>query len=242
MKRHSLPFEPSIAKPCEESWTTMEGGQRNRHCQLCDKQVHNFAAMTPREIEKLVFKNGGELCARITRREDGSLVTLEAQPRASIAAQVAVSASLALSAAGAMAQTTEQQAKPETAVLTGTVLNPDASAPVKGATIRLRASDGSVVEVKSDPSGRFQIEVPPGTYDVIIRQNDLFGTKVSAATLHTGEQRLDLIKTHFYYVQDDGTPYSGGITMGELVSVEKFRFVSAARHPIAYLKYLARKL
>ena len=281
MKHPSLPFEPLIAKPCEESWTAMEGGSRQRHCQLCDRQVHNFAAMTPREIERLVLKSDGKLCARITRREDGSLVTLEAQPRVSIAAQVAVSASLALSAIAGAAQTVSERPSPEAkastsfigtvdisatgnglepipgevhaqidenppepardAILTGTVLRPDGSEPVANATIRLRGFGELVVEAKSDQTGRFRIVVPPGTYDVIIRQNVLFGTKVSAATLHSGEQSLEAIKTHFYYVHDDGSPYPNGVTMGEVVSIERYTFSGAVRHPLRYLKYLIRR-
>lgn len=282
MKCPSLPFEPSIAKPCKESWAAMNGGSRERHCQLCDKQVYNFAAMTPREIEKLVLKSDGKLCARITRREDGSLVTLEAQPRVSIAAQVAVSASLALSAAAGASQTVSERPLPQdksmtsfigtveisaegsglepvpdevraqidenppeparNAILTGTVLKPDGSGPIAGAAIRLLASGNLVAEAKSDESGRFSIATPPGKYDVIIRQNVLFGTRVSSVALHAGEQSLESIKTHFYYVHDDGSPYPNGTTMGVVVSIENYTFAGAARHPIAYLKHLVRKL
>ena len=101
-KQPELAFKPSIARPCEESWAAMSGGHRQRHCQLCGKHVHNFAALTVPEIERLVLKSNGSLCARITQRGDGSIVTLEArQPKARglvRAAQVAALASIALSA------------------------------------------------------------------------------------------------------------------------------------------------
>lgn len=112
MGRDKLSFKATIASPCEESWTAMQGGSRERHCQLCDKQVHNFAAMTSREIERVVREADGKLCARITRRGDGSLVTLDARPRASMAAQVVASASLAMSAASVAAQSSSEPPKP----------------------------------------------------------------------------------------------------------------------------------
>jgi len=49
-----LPFEVTVASPCEELWGAMRGSTRERHCELCDRQVHNFAALTAKEIEKLV--------------------------------------------------------------------------------------------------------------------------------------------------------------------------------------------
>src|SRR5450631_4153461 len=97
--RAKLPFEVAIEKPCEESWAAMAGDARKRHCELCDKQVHDFAAMTSREIAKLVAQSDGKVCARVTRREDGSLVTLDAGAGGGrLAAQMAVSASLLLGA------------------------------------------------------------------------------------------------------------------------------------------------
>jgi hypothetical protein len=217
----------------------MEGGSRERHCQLCDKQVHNFAAMTPREIERLVLKSDGKLCARITRRDDGSLVTLEAQPRVSVAARVAVSASLALSAAGAMGQTTEQQSTPENAVLTGTVLKPDGSSPWPEVAISLRTPNGVVANTQSDQFGHFRIATRPGVYDVVVRHYVFFGTRIPATTLHEGEQDLGTLRLVYGMVRDDGTRMDT-TTMGTVaITINRGR---AFRHPWAYLKHLARKL
>ena len=105
--RATLPFEVAIEKPCEESWAAMAGGARARHCELCDKKVHDFASMTSREIAKLLAQSDGRVCARMTRRENGSLVTLDAGSLAGggrLAAQMAVSASLLLGASSGMAQ------------------------------------------------------------------------------------------------------------------------------------------
>ena len=274
MKCPSLPFEPSIAKPCKESWAAMNGGSRERHCQLCDKQVYNFAAMTPREIEKLVLKSDGKLCARITRREDGSLVTLEAQPRVSIAAQVAVSASLALSAAAGASQTVSERPLPQDksmtsfigtveisaegsglepdpdevraqidenppepardAILTGTVLKPDGSGPFQGAMVTLTSSDSKMVLLHVDEHGAFRAAVKPGTYDIRIIGHFSNPLQIPSAILHRGEQSLETVRVPDLFEE---------VTTGGDIAIEwHFTLASAARHPIAYLKHLVRKL
>lgn len=64
-----------IASPCSESWDGMAGGAERRHCATCDREVFDFARMTPRQIEARIEASGGRLCARLTRGADG-LVTL----------------------------------------------------------------------------------------------------------------------------------------------------------------------
>jgi hypothetical protein len=239
--RDGLPFKATIERPCRELWAAMAGGARERHCELCHKQVHNFAAMTSREIDRLVREADGKLCARIWRRGSGSLVTLDARSRASVAAQIVASTSLAIGAAGALARSSVEQAKPAKAVLTGTVLKPDGSGPVEGAVISLRASNSVVATARSNQSGSFRIAAAPATYDVVIRQNVLFGTQLFSATLHDGDQSLERVKTHFYCVHD-GSPYENGVTMGILVSKVSYTFGGAVRHPWSYLKHLVRKI
>jgi hypothetical protein len=289
--RSKLSFTPTIAKPCEESWEAMDGGARARHCARCAEQVHNFAAMTAREIEKVVRATGGKLCARITQREDGSLVMLETRPGVPFAAQIAASAVLVAGAAGMSAQSSEkspaahgadaakcvkppslvagstfigqidettepglepnrevlseriggrEEAAPGQAILTGTVLKPDASGPEPGAIVSLRASSKVVATVKADDSGRFRIVAPSGTYDILIRQNMLFGARIVEAKLHEGEQSLQNIRIHFDYHQGNGSPYDG-VVMGEIAIDPAYTFSSALRHPMGYLKHLFRK-
>jgi hypothetical protein len=106
MKRRALPFELAVSNPCTESWDGMAGTTRQRHCDLCNKHVYNLAAMTPWQIEVLVAESGGNLCARVERREDGSLVTLEPSTSRAQFATLALSAALAIAPAAALAQTT----------------------------------------------------------------------------------------------------------------------------------------
>ncbi|MGH9361582.1 MAG: hypothetical protein ACRD2T_06665, partial [Thermoanaerobaculia bacterium] len=52
----------------------MQGDERRRHCLECDRQVHDFGQMTPREVAALIEASRGHLCARITRDRHGRIV------------------------------------------------------------------------------------------------------------------------------------------------------------------------
>jgi len=239
MGRDKLSFKPTIASPCEESWTAMQGGSRERHCQLCDKQVHNFAAMSSREIERVVREADGKLCARITRRRDGSLVTLDGLPRAPVVAQIVASASLAMGAAGVLAQADGQ---PSQAVLTGTVIKSDQSGPASKAEVMLISRDDVIARAETNESGQFRISAPAGLYDIAIRQSPLSGARILAVSLHDGLQILQPTRANMGIMV---SAQSGDIvTLGEMSGTftTRYSFRAAVTHPWSYLKYLARKI
>jgi hypothetical protein len=64
-----------IASPCKASWAEMVGDERVRYCGLCAKNVYNFSAMTRAEAAALVRERTGELCVRMYKREDGTVMT-----------------------------------------------------------------------------------------------------------------------------------------------------------------------
>jgi hypothetical protein len=64
-----------IAAPCEATWERMAGDERVRYCTACDLNVYNLAEMTCEEIRELVARTEGRLCARLSRRADGTLLT-----------------------------------------------------------------------------------------------------------------------------------------------------------------------
>jgi hypothetical protein len=65
-----------IASPCDADWGAMRGDDRVRFCGACQKNVYNFAGMARVEIEELLRANeGGEICARMYRRDDGTVLT-----------------------------------------------------------------------------------------------------------------------------------------------------------------------
>jgi hypothetical protein len=64
-----------IASPCRASWEGMEGDERSRHCEACNKNVYNLSGMTRAEAEALVTRAEGRLCVRFYRRADGTMLT-----------------------------------------------------------------------------------------------------------------------------------------------------------------------
>src|SRR5215470_11348444 len=69
-----------IVSPCSTDWDQMSGDEKRRFCVECDKFVYNFSQMTRQQVEAIVSIHQGQMCARITRRPDGSLLTLETSP------------------------------------------------------------------------------------------------------------------------------------------------------------------
>ncbi|HEV2666340.1 MAG TPA: hypothetical protein VG324_15580, partial [Blastocatellia bacterium] len=66
-----------VVSPCSTGWDRMSGDERKRFCSECNKFVYDFSQMTRRQVEAIVSIHQGRMCARITRRPDGSLLTLE---------------------------------------------------------------------------------------------------------------------------------------------------------------------
>jgi hypothetical protein len=64
-----------IASPCNASWDAMVGDDRVRFCGECKKNVYNLSAMSGQEAESLLAEREGDICARLYRRVDGTVIT-----------------------------------------------------------------------------------------------------------------------------------------------------------------------
>ncbi|MFN0121551.1 MAG: carboxypeptidase-like regulatory domain-containing protein [Blastocatellia bacterium] len=113
-------FKPDrlqVISPCAEAWDKMRGNEQKRWCDACHKHVHDFSQMSAREIEALLRVRQGNVCGRITRDENGRMVTRETQARlapmefvrlqppprrASVAPRLMLSAVLSLTPVGAL--------------------------------------------------------------------------------------------------------------------------------------------
>lgn len=48
--------------PCGNTWDTLDGDGKARHCAACNRQVHNLAALTPEGFEALQAAEPDRLC------------------------------------------------------------------------------------------------------------------------------------------------------------------------------------
>jgi hypothetical protein len=65
-----------VVSPCTAPWSGMVGDERVRFCGQCRKHVYNLAEMTTDEARRLITTTEGKsVCARVTRRADGTVVT-----------------------------------------------------------------------------------------------------------------------------------------------------------------------
>jgi len=114
--RRALPLLDSvrIASPCSADWNQMVGDDRVRFCGSCQKNVYDLSKMTREEGEALIRDHevAGDLCARLYRRADGTLLTADCpvglqKKRVHRAAAVLVSGgAIAASVATALAAST----------------------------------------------------------------------------------------------------------------------------------------
>ncbi len=66
-----------IASPCGARWEEMEGDERVRFCGSCQKHVYNLSAMAGADAERLLAERGDEVCVRLYRRADGTVMTTD---------------------------------------------------------------------------------------------------------------------------------------------------------------------
>jgi hypothetical protein len=67
----------TVGTPCTADWGRMRGDERVRFCTQCRKHVYNLSAMTADEAMGLIDEKEGNLCARLYRRNDGTVVTAD---------------------------------------------------------------------------------------------------------------------------------------------------------------------
>jgi hypothetical protein len=85
-KRDSSIDAVTVASPCSVPWESMRGDDRRRHCEQCRLNVYDVARLTREEAEALLLRSEGRVCARLTRRADGTVVTRDCgRARAAIA-------------------------------------------------------------------------------------------------------------------------------------------------------------
>jgi hypothetical protein len=231
MARPSRQFR--VLDACTQSWETMTGTAAERHCQSCDKVVHNFAAMTPRAIEQVLAEHEGHLCARIVRRLDGSVVTARSATHPSRAASLLVG--ITLSAGAALAE----QPGPK-AIVSGSIRATQGKALSTPGQVLFVANGEPILQTTTDASGFWTAELAPGTYDVVFRNGPLMGERVNSVQLHSGEQSFSTITEHFAFGHLEAVDKSTEdmTTMGEVVATYRYPVKYFFKHPLRYLRHL----
>lgn len=151
-----------IASPCSADWDRMEGDDRVRFCGECKKNVFNLSEMTRRDAEALLKETNGNLCARIYRRTDGTVLTEDCPVGlqtniARVRRRIGWAVTTALSFSAAQAQ--------DVGGLTGTIRNQDGSIAAK--TVVLIKGNRARFETITDERGAFKADdLPPGNYTI----------------------------------------------------------------------------
>lgn len=70
-------FTLSVPFQCPYKWSKMNGDDRVRFCNSCQKNVYNISKMSRAEAVELISEKEGELCVRFYERRDGTVVTQE---------------------------------------------------------------------------------------------------------------------------------------------------------------------
>ena len=209
-----------IPKPCPADWEEMTGNDRMRYCEECKKHVYNLSKMSRREAEALIATRGGNLCARIIRNPDGTVLTQEiissshpAIRRASPVASAVVTAILTISSS-AVAQSPALTGKPiptimkeagekkpdivpqtggGTASVTGTITDAN-GAVITAATVRLtcRLTGGQrIMSTNQDGVYNF-VQVDAGSYTLMVEAPNFTNQGVIIAVQQGEESRLDI--------------------------------------------------
>ncbi len=163
----------------------MIGDDRVRFCPQCKLNVYNFSAMPEPEIERLVARGDGRLCARWYRRADGTILTSDCPvgfrmkvKRVSKVAVAALSAATALLGAGPLVA--QNQPQPSNSILVQIEarkhgnreifvrVEDQTGAVVPGASIALLDDSKTAIATgKSDERGEFRAtQIAPGRYSV----------------------------------------------------------------------------
>ncbi len=220
---------------CPTNWEAMVGSNRKRFCNECNKHVYDFSQMTRREVEAVIEAARGNLCARVTRKPDGSIQMMEAvrpalhliSRRASPLASAVVSAMLGLSPALAtdatlappttieFDQTNAAQKKTDgtTAAIVGTVVDPQ-GAVIPGVMVTLtKAAAGEQKVTKTSESGEYRFEnLAVGKYSLRAEFPAFLTTIMEDVQVLAGQQTTVEVSLRFNAVSE---------TMGIMVIPER---------------------
>ena len=167
----------------------MPGDSRVRHCGVCDRDVHNVAAMAPAQLEAVLAQPGPLPCMRLVQYEDGSLLTarMDQKPNLLRRASMALS-TVMLVAGGAAAQTSTLPKQDQMATLQGKVVDAT-GASISHAKIELLANGKQVISAETDAQGAFVLTALPGPYTLDVASRGFKRSDAMPVQLRAGTQQ-----------------------------------------------------
>lgn len=197
-----------IASPCPKNWEGMTGDHRTRFCDLCSLHVYNISEMTRKEVETLISKTEGRICARLYKRSDGTVITKDCpvglraiRRRVSRVAGAVITTifSFCLSVMGqsstqedktypAKAKITIERTQDSRARLRGVLIDVNGNA-MPGFHITLMNSDmTSKLETVSIEEGLFSFDaLEAGSYNLSVQANGLESFSVNQINIDTSQ-------------------------------------------------------
>ena len=181
-----------IASPCAADWERMQGTDRVRFCGDCKKNVFNLSAMTRRDAEALIKETHGDLCARLYRRVDGTVLTEDCPVglRVKIAR---VQRRVRWAVAGALSFATAWgQEKPP--VLSGVVDDQTMAVIPNSEVTAINVESGKKLTVRTDAKGQFRFAgIEPGSYDITATMRGFKEFTLKHVLVADGEQKVQIV-------------------------------------------------
>jgi hypothetical protein len=90
----------NVARPCTADWNQMEGDEKRRFCEHCQKHVYYLGAMPEDEAERLICQRAGSMCVRFARDpETNAVMTLNYAPKKQYSRRRAIATMAAIATA-----------------------------------------------------------------------------------------------------------------------------------------------
>jgi len=92
---------PALSFSCPQLWAGMEGNEKTRFCEVCQKNVHNLSMMSAEERRDLLASTGESPCVAYFKHVNGTPIDVTALPDGSpLKKKLTKAALLSLSAVG----------------------------------------------------------------------------------------------------------------------------------------------
>ena len=181
-----------IASPCSANWEQMEGNDRVRFCGECKKNVFNLSAMPRKDAEALLLETSGNICTRLYRRTDGTVLTADCPVGLGIKIARA-KRRLGWAIAGALGFATAwAQDKPP--MLEGVVDDPTLASVGNSKVTAINLKSEKKVQVITNQKGEFRFEeLDPGVYNVVATAPGFVEFTARNVTVDGGRRKLEIV-------------------------------------------------